>query len=274
MAAWRARLTAAASSRQSWVTRTRPRTRARRPPWRRRSRWASLRSTVGRWARCRAWCWPGPGGVDATRRAPGAHTTTAANGNDGWPAGAAPCRQGVSTTRATWSGVPRLALWPWPCSTTGSARGSAGQRVEPFAQMRRAAVAAEQDDRHFDPCVGVQAGTQLVDRRGVVDLTRGQRPHPAVVGHEHAHQPGDQRGQLREVPKEDRDRPSRPAGGDRRPPLPPQRRRRPPGRSSMAGRRGGPAGSGAGADAPPGSGRPAAPPPRPTTCRRPGRSGR
>jgi hypothetical protein len=43
----RARLTAAASSRQSCPTRTRPRTRARRPPWRRRSRWASLRSTVG-----------------------------------------------------------------------------------------------------------------------------------------------------------------------------------------------------------------------------------
>jgi hypothetical protein len=47
----RARLTAAASSLKSRVTRTRPRTRARRPPWRRRSRWASLRSTLGRVAR-------------------------------------------------------------------------------------------------------------------------------------------------------------------------------------------------------------------------------
>src|SRR5829696_3569743 len=47
----RARLVAAARSFQSWATRTSPRTRARRPPWRRRSRWASLRSTLGRVAR-------------------------------------------------------------------------------------------------------------------------------------------------------------------------------------------------------------------------------
>ena len=47
----RARLVAAASSRQSCATRSRPRTRARRPPCLRRSRCASLRSTVGRWAR-------------------------------------------------------------------------------------------------------------------------------------------------------------------------------------------------------------------------------
>jgi hypothetical protein len=77
--------------------------------------------------------------------------------------------------------------------------------------MRRAAVAAEQDGRHLDPRVGVQADTQLVDRRSVVDLTRGQGPHPAVVGHEHAHHPGDQRGQQREVAKEDRHRPARSA---------------------------------------------------------------
>ena len=50
-AAKRARLTAPASNFQSWVTRTSPRTRARRPPCRRRSRCASLRSTFGRVAR-------------------------------------------------------------------------------------------------------------------------------------------------------------------------------------------------------------------------------
>jgi hypothetical protein len=47
----RARLTAAASRLRSAATLTRPRTRTRRPPWRRRTRWASLRSTLGRVAR-------------------------------------------------------------------------------------------------------------------------------------------------------------------------------------------------------------------------------
>jgi hypothetical protein len=47
----RARLTAAASRLKSAATLTRPRTRTRRPPWRRRTRWASLRSTLGRVAR-------------------------------------------------------------------------------------------------------------------------------------------------------------------------------------------------------------------------------
>jgi hypothetical protein len=32
----------------------------------------------------RASCWPGPGGVDAIRPAPVAHTTTVANGKGGW----------------------------------------------------------------------------------------------------------------------------------------------------------------------------------------------
>jgi hypothetical protein len=64
----RARLTAAASSLKSWATRTRPRTRARRPPWRRRSRCASLRSTLGR----------GPGRRPATQGRAG--------GNGRWPA--------------------------------------------------------------------------------------------------------------------------------------------------------------------------------------------
>ena len=47
----RARLVAAASSAKSCATRTQPRTRARRPPCRRRMRWANLRSTFGRVAR-------------------------------------------------------------------------------------------------------------------------------------------------------------------------------------------------------------------------------
>src|SRR4029453_9161891 len=44
----RARLTAAANRVKSAATLARPRTRTRRPPWRRRTRWASLRSTLGR----------------------------------------------------------------------------------------------------------------------------------------------------------------------------------------------------------------------------------
>ena len=47
----RARLTAAASKLKSAATLTSPRTRARRPPWRRRMRWLILRSTLGRVAR-------------------------------------------------------------------------------------------------------------------------------------------------------------------------------------------------------------------------------
>jgi hypothetical protein len=46
-----ARLMAAARREKSAATRTRPRVRARRPPWRRRMRWAILRSTLGRVAR-------------------------------------------------------------------------------------------------------------------------------------------------------------------------------------------------------------------------------
>ena len=50
-AARRARLTAAASRAKSAAILVVPRTRARRPPWRRRIRWAILRSTLGRVAR-------------------------------------------------------------------------------------------------------------------------------------------------------------------------------------------------------------------------------
>ena len=47
----RAMFTAAASSEKSAATLAVPRTRARRPPCRRRIRWAILRSTLGRVAR-------------------------------------------------------------------------------------------------------------------------------------------------------------------------------------------------------------------------------
>src|SRR6267378_5055853 len=49
----RAKLPAAARSLKSWSTLTLPRTRALRPPWRRRMQWACLRSCLGL----------GPGGV-------------------------------------------------------------------------------------------------------------------------------------------------------------------------------------------------------------------